>query len=375
MLNSFQLNGTPTKSPVAFHSSSSGLIASTPQKTLSPIDARPNLPTELLDLVNLHSSFLTALSMHYAHNGTHTPADLRNLFPAVARAWGRRDVTLEDVRRTIGVMNSRIDPDSKDNRMSRLSLSDYSQGKICIEMRETTGKTGRIARPVNEDLLNEIYQRALLTAWEQTEEATKLEDFIKGLPLEPISTCSSVLKISPLLAKGQRRLEDMKAVMTLKKETAAANKAKLLAPTSTTFTSTTTQAGAPRPSLLERLRAKAIENAKAPPPPTSAEMARNQALHRVEEVASVLSILSTSSSLGQQRVSFTMGTVLGKLKDSFKTPISKAEAEASVRLLVGEIAPAWMKIVRIGKADALVIDREGKPTEAEIRERVEKVLG
>ena len=46
----------------------------------------PELPSELLHLINLHSAFLTALSIHYAHNGTHSPADLRNLCPDVARA-------------------------------------------------------------------------------------------------------------------------------------------------------------------------------------------------------------------------------------------------------------------------------------------------
>jgi hypothetical protein len=370
LLDRFCIAQTPTKSPLGFRSSSPGIIASTPKNPYAPIaEPQRELPVELVELINLHAAFLTALSIHYAHNGTHSPADLRNLCPDVARAWGKRKVTLEDIRRTLGVLNSQIDEENSDNRVSRLSLSDYGLGKICIEIRESTGKAGRIARPVNEDLLNQIFGRGLLDAWDQKTEETKLEEFIDSLPMEPISTCPSLLKISPMLAKGQRRLEDMKAVITVKKENSAAAKAKLSA--SVTKSNGLTN-NSPRPTLLERLRAKALENKNAPPPPSSAELARRQALQRIEEVVSVLSILSTSSSLGQQRVSFTMSTVLGKLKDSFKTPMSKQEAETCVRLLASEIVPEWVKIVKMGKRDALVVDREGRVGEDEIRERVRR---
>jgi hypothetical protein len=37
------------------------------------------LPAELVNLLALHSSFLTALSLHYAHNGVSSPADLRDI--------------------------------------------------------------------------------------------------------------------------------------------------------------------------------------------------------------------------------------------------------------------------------------------------------
>jgi DNA replication factor Cdt1 C-terminal domain len=357
LLNRFCISAkTPSRSPLGFDSSSSGILESTPEATYTTPSR--DLPLELIDLINLHAAFLTALSIHCAHNGTHAPADLRNLCPDVARAWGKRRVTLEDIRKTLGIMNTNIPEGKKDHRISRLSLSDYGHGKICIEINSSTGKAGRIARPVNENLLNEIFVRGLGEAWEEKDSDISLKRFIETLPMEPITTCPSLIKMSPLLAKGQRRLEDLKAGILVKKEAA---KEKI--PQSSDGKKLT---------LLERLRAKQLHQSTLPPPPSKAEIARKAALQRVEEVVGVLSILSTSSSIGQQRISFTLPTVLGKLRDSFQTPMSKEEGATCVRLLASEIAPEWVKIVKMGKIEALVVNRDEKPGEEDIKERVRR---
>ncbi|KAK2624914.1 hypothetical protein QTJ16_005283 [Diplocarpon rosae] len=344
---------TPTKSPFSFNSSSSELIASTPlYDYLAP---SADLPAELLDLINLHVAFLTALSIHYAHNGTHSPADLRNLCPDVARAWGKRKVTFEDIRRIIGILNSNIPETSTDHRLSRLSLSDYGHGKICIEIK-TLGMSGRIARPINEDLLNEAFERGLSIAWKESANELAAQDFIEKLPMEPIAKCSSLAKISPLLTKGQRRLEDLRAGIKIKDSV----KVKV------------DDTAGSKLTLLERLRAKQIHKVALPVPPSKAESARRAALGRIDEVVAVLVILSTSTSIGQSRISFTLPTVIGKLRDSFKTPISKEEADTCVRLLAAEIAPEWLKLVRMGKVEALVVNRDERPTELGIMRRVRR---
>jgi hypothetical protein len=321
------------------------------------------LPTELLDLINLHAAFLTALSLHYAHNGTNSPADLRMLCPNVARAWGKRSVTLEDIQRTLGVLNSHNSQKRSDNRIAHLTLSDYGQGKICVEISITGGKAGRIARPINENLMNEIFVKELEGFW-KGKSTTDLEakQFISTLPMEPITTCSSLIKGAAVIAKGQRRLEEFKVGITIKKEEEQVKKEEA---------ETLYQAGA-KPTLLERLRAKQLEKINAPPPPTKEELARKVAMQKIEEVAAVLSILSTSSSVGQQRISFTLPTILGKLRDSLNTPISKSEGEVCIRLLATEIAPAWVKLVKLGKVEALVVNRDERPTEASILERIKQ---
>ncbi|KAE8444761.1 hypothetical protein EG329_014221 [Mollisiaceae sp. DMI_Dod_QoI] len=358
LLDRFRISATtPTCSPLNSSNSSPSILQTTPEQIHA--DPPHDLPLELVNLINLHAAFLTALSIHYAHNGTHAPADLRNLCPDVARAWGKRSVTLEDIRRTLGVLNAYIPEGKYDHRISQLSLSDYGHGKICIEIKTNAGKPGRIARPVNEDLLNEIFVRGLVADWERKVAQTTADAFIEDLPLEAITTCPSLTKMSPLLAKGQRRLDDLRAGM-VGKDVAKDKK----------VVSTATNGS--RPSLLERLRAKQLHQSTLAPLPSKAELARKAAVGRIDEVFAVLTILSTSSSVGQQRISFTLPTVIGKLKDSFKTPMSRDEADICVRLLAAEIAPEWVKIVKMGKTEALVVNRDERPRELDIKERLKR---
>lgn len=355
LLDQFCIAKTPTHLPLSWNSSSSDIVLSTSKAAPSLLSIPQDLPIELLDLINLHAAFLTALSIHYAHNGTHSPADLRALCPDVSRAWGKRKVVLGDIRRTLGVMNTQISGDKKDSRIPELSLSDYGHGKICIEVKSAPGKRGGMVRPVNEDLLNDVFIRALERSWMQKEEVIEMKEWIEGLPLEGITICSSLLKMSPLLAKGQRRLEDLKVGITVKEVKTKVQEV---------------NADGKKMTLLERLRAKQLHQSTLPAPPSKTELARKAALQRMDEVVAVLTILSTSSSIGQQRVSFTLPTVLGKLKDSFKTPLSKEEGERCVRLLAADIAPEWVKIVKMGKIEALVVNRDERPSELNIRNRI-----
>jgi hypothetical protein len=170
--------------------------------------------------------------------------------------------------------------------------------------------------------------------------------------------------MSPLLAKGQRRLEDLKAGIILKTQ---AEKEK-------DSTLQESNENGRKSTLLERLKAKELRQSTLPAPPSKAELSRNAALHRLEEVVSVLSLLTTSTSVGQQRASFTMPTILGKLRDSFKTPISKEEGETCVRLLASGIAPEWLRVVRMGKVDAIVVNRDNRPSDLDIKERVKRAV-
>jgi hypothetical protein len=266
-------------------------------------------------------------------------------------------VTVDDIRRTLAIMNN---GPLKHENLAELSLSDYGHGKICIEIKPS-GRTGRIAKPLDENRLNALFCTNLSRLWQHAE-TESVSEFLSSLPLEPITICSSLTKMSPLLAKGQRRLEDLKNGITIARAASAAKAASIKADS----------ALGTRPTLLERLRLKAAERANAPPPPTKEELDRRAALGRLEEVVAVLTLLTTSSSVGQSRVSFTLPTVLGRLKDSFRTPVSRQEGDVCVRLLAGEIAPEWLKVVRMGRSEAVVVVRENRPRDEEIRERIAK---
>ncbi|KAF7954111.1 hypothetical protein EAE96_005244 [Botrytis aclada] len=334
---------------------------------------KESLPTELIDIINLHAALLTTLTLHCAHNGSNAPADLRNLCPDVARAWGKRKVMLDDIRRALGVLNSHAKVGTGDQKLSTITLSDYGSGKICVEIEAGDGGgKGNNLRPIDEERLNAIFSQRLITQWESKEKDVTIGDFIKQLPSEPITPCSSLSKMTPLLAKGQRRLEDMKAGIVAKKDLRRTKSSPALIQAATSTDTSSPLYTEKKPTLLERLRAKQLKQSLLPQAPSPAQVARKSALSRMEEVVKVLSILSTSGSAGQQRVSFTMPTLIGKLKDSFKTPISKDEAITAVKLLAVEIAPEWVQLAKIGKMEAVVFDREKKILEESIKNRVKK---
>lgn len=367
------------------HSHSPSGADKTVEEGASLESPKESLPTELINIINLHAALLTTLTLHCAHNGSNAPADLRNLCPDVARAWGKRKVTLDDIRQALGVLNSHNSASAEDQKLSTIALSDYGSGKICVEIEAgNEGGKGNNLRPINEERLNDIFTQQLISQWESKEKDTTIEAFLKRLPLEPITPCSSLSKMTPLLAKGQRRLEDMKAGIVAKKDLRRTKSSPALieatkstaissAISSPASTSTSTPTDK-KPTLLERLRAKQLKQSLLPQAPSPAQIARKAALSRMEEVVKVLSILSTSGSAGQQRISFTMPTLIGKLKDSFKTPISKDEAITVVKLLADEIAPEWMQLAKMGKMEAVVFDRERRVGEEGVRERIRKAM-
>ncbi|KFY37029.1 hypothetical protein V494_04903 [Pseudogymnoascus sp. VKM F-4513 (FW-928)] len=262
---------SPSLTPTSSFADSSAALDSSQTTISSESDPSSELPQKLTDLSNLHSSFLTALSIHYAHNGTHTPADLRLLCPNITRAWGKRRVVLDDMKRILAILN--LD----NTTQSLLSLSDYGQNKICVETR-IADRGGRIAKPLDEDSMNATFTSNLSSLWEKStahnDNDVDVDAFIAALPMEPVRVCSSLAKMSPLLQKGQRRLEFIREGIAIGKAIEA---------TKSTSAKPADAPSGPRPTLLERLRAKALAKASAAPGPTKEELARKSALGRMEE--------------------------------------------------------------------------------------------
>jgi len=75
------------------------------------------------------------------------------------------------------------------------------------------------------------------------------------------------------------------------------------------------------------------------------------------------------------RVSFRMVTLLQKLKDSLRLPISKEEGAGCIRLLAGEVAPEWLKIVVIAGKENVVAQMGRAPSSGEVVERVKMLSG
>ncbi|KAK6864032.1 hypothetical protein PG995_000560 [Apiospora arundinis] len=343
-------------------------LESSPLRASSPLtadtsatesDFEPCLPSEILSLINLHSSFLKTLTLHYAHNGTNVPVDLRSLCPNIARAWGKKAVTENDIRICLGVQNLTA---------SLLTLSNYGRGKICLEVDASKLPGGHL----NEKLLNHDYRSKMEQLWRRFS-ANRDRDtlrFTNSLPKAPITICDSVVKATPVLAKGQKRLEELKQGIAFKKQEKEAKPVAAAA-----VANSMTNPDGSKMSLLDRIRHKQLAKAALPAGLSPAELERRAALHRVAEVTSLLGMLSRSSAGGAQgRISFTMQVVLEKLKDSFRMGISREEGAVCIRILAQEVAPEWIRVVKIGEQENVVIEACRQMSKVEAERRVQAIV-
>lgn len=364
------------------------------------------LPTELINLLTLHSSFLTALSLHYAHNGIATPVDLRSLTQSIAAVWKKRKVTLEDIRLCVGVLGA--GPSGTNNPFF---LSDYTGGKICLEIRPEHKQACNLG-PLNEDALQSMFMQSLDALWskwntsqgsctavsarpiatprrrgrprkvdtaQKTMEVFIVDDnsiakFISQLPLAEITICSAVAATAPLREKGRKRLRELKdsayqgrTQKKLRESTGKENEQPVLqAETQTVQPKITEFASVRKSNLLDRILAKQAAKAAGPAPLSPAELQRQAALQKSEEVLGVLSLLAASKGPGA-RVSFSMSTLLQSLQSSIRSPLSKEETLRCVEVLASEVAPGYLSIVKMGAISSVVINRLARPVDVKSR--------
>ncbi|KAK8185773.1 hypothetical protein BC567DRAFT_188522 [Phyllosticta citribraziliensis] len=348
------------------------------------------LPQGLLDLIDLHSSFLGALSFYYAHNGISAPVDIRMLIPAITTKWGKRKVTVEDIRRSLGVMQSSAFTAHPHPALKARTflLSDYGHGKICLEQQESRKARSRrsstvIPQVLDENALNALFSIELSQRWDEyrrkitpnSKSPQSVSYFVSQMPLTEITTCPSLAKMGPFLAKGQQRLEDFKAG-ALKRQASMMNFSR---PPSETEEPADPQTPAPNrshhsrgASLLERIRAKQTAAANAPPGPTPEERARIAALHRAEDVLATLSLMASTASV---RVSFPLPRLVRDVQASSRSPVGADEVKRCVQVLADEVAKGYVALVKLGATEVVVVDLAKRVGSAEVRRRVGVALG
>ncbi|KAL1797853.1 hypothetical protein ACET3X_004459 [Alternaria dauci] len=368
---------------------------------MSPI-APGQLPAELVNLLALHSSFLTALSLHYAHNGTSTPADLRDLTASTTLVWRQRKVTYDDIRLLIGILDH--GPSDNDNPYY---LSDYGRGKICIEIKDNSPMMNGMTH-MNEQGLQDMFKEGLDTLWSQwctsqmmmarpiavpkrgrgrpkkadIKQAcmdtflddTSVAKFLSQLPLAQVTTCESLTALAPAQEKGRKRLREFKESVqqgrALKKTRSTIGKENDLSlgqnqqaqpaqPKITEF------AAVRKTNLLDRILAKQEAAKAGPAAPTPAELQRKAALQRTPEVIGVLSLLCANRP--GSRVSFSTTTLLQAIQGSIRSPISKEEAMKCVEVLASEVAPGYVSVVSMGSISSVVINQMMRPTDIKSR--------
>ncbi|KAJ2901474.1 hypothetical protein MKZ38_001815 [Zalerion maritima] len=338
-------------------------------------DSAPPFPQDLQDVCNLFASFLKTLALHATYNGGGS-VECKNLLPDVSRAWGRRAVSVADVRLILGILEYGKGNQQKQHK-NLLKLADYGRNKHHIEISPDV-------YPLNEQAMRTIFDQTLQNLWRR-EHGNYLDStaFLTALPTanitkKPVSRLTSGLG-SLNKRKGQQTLQAFNESVAKKKGEAlrvqaAAAEAAAKAKAEEDAQKSNKQPGG-KLSVLDRVRAKESLLAQlATEPGRSPEAcARRRTLQRCPEVAAVVGMMCTSSDMmggAMARVSFPMATVSEKLKDSLGIGLSVEEGREAIRMLGVEVAPEWLKVLRVGGREHVVMMRGFTPGKGEVERRV-----
>lgn len=320
-------------------------------KSLETPLSSTELPAQLQELIRLFKAFLTSTSLYSAHNGLGTPMYITNLLPHITRSWKKRAVTEKDMSIILGILG--------DN--DTFELADNGEGSLCIELLETNhSTTGHFNQP---ELIQQFHKR-LATLWKQWEfsspnASSNIDGLLSQLPTVNVITSQVAPNNPAALTKGSERLQDIKAA-ALAARAAQASARKPLVQSSAKSAAAVASRGA---SLFDRILAKQTANANKASGPDPAHLARLSAIDRITDIVDVLDVLSN----GRARASFSTKVLLSHLQNSLRNPISADEGEKCLEIMAKEVTPMFVKIIRAGSVDAVVITRGGKPRPEELR--------
>jgi hypothetical protein len=335
-------------------------------KRAAAASKQSELPPALADLVRLNRAFVKTILVQFTHNNSNAPIDFSSIEPNISRNWGKRKVTIEDIQRCIAIQSS---SEQKGAIECPFIVSDYGRGKICIEL-----VPSHHGKPVNEDRLYKQFEdnlRYFSAGRVKDEDMMDLDLPLKNLSLGDLPKAAIAnrdIKISanPMLAKGQRTLSEFKDGITARQQEQEAKQAAVVSNPMLNPDGT-------KMSLLDRLRFKQLAKESGPLPPSGPELERRAALNRVMDISATISMLTLANPLPRQ--SFTLPALLQRLKDSMRVPISDEEASKSIKLIAGEVAPEWLRIVSFGGRDNVVVQKNMQPVDRILRERVNKMKG
>jgi hypothetical protein len=327
----------------------------------SPKSDRPQsntiLPTELRDLLSLHASFLTALSLHSAHNGGSTSAiSIKALLPLITANWRKRSVTIPDIRKMLA-LTEKAGPS--------FVLEDRARAGIFLARVEQS-VSNRTNNYIDESELNAVFDNCLTKAWNDYSDKTPENlvtgrAFIRQLPLVDMIQTETSRDTLALFSRGQQRLADLKAG-----QAAAKAEADLPHTPVTSIAKDTSGIQNRNTSLLDRILAKQAVASNLPAGPTRTELERKSALCRVEDVTRVLDMLAA----GQPRASFSMTAMVQHLQQSLRTPITREEVERCLNIMAAEIMPTFVRVVSSGMMHGVVVTKGGKIGFADLKERL-----
>ncbi|KAL2358529.1 hypothetical protein BJ546DRAFT_946060 [Cryomyces antarcticus] len=323
-----------------------------------PQEPEDVLPERIQDLINIHSAFVTTLSVHLREDAS---VYWHDLSPSIANIWKKRRVKLDDIRRCVVGHPS-------------MTILNYGGGSVRLKMladdppytaaQHFAGYVaGFTAKHTGQVTANMSFVQKLRRAWADWTLKCKgrkpdVETFMKQLPLAELVDCSHLRQVESEAEKGRQRHQEitMRTIDSQEDEVGP--------PASARPVTTSPPAVADRGSALrQRIHARQKLASALPPPPLKAHLERKAALGRVEEVFRVLVMLVGA----QARASFSLEDIVQRVRDSVRKPLSRAEVVSTLEIVAKELAPNFLNFVSMGGPTGVALIRNGKPSSLELQ--------
>ena len=350
---------------------SSRAVARLPKRVraTTPTDKTP-IPEAFYDLRDIYRCFLKAFSLHLAHNGQASPADIDILLPTITRLYRKRSVGREDLQRMLAlfeVPNSPISPDrvllAQEESPFKLVISGVgsnSRGLI-----EFVPSQCHVFKP---KLFLQDYNALIdnVNSWQR-----KWKDSFVHAPTEhyPLLAYQTGAQTAIRQAKATAKLNHvLNRTSKPQQQTAQSDKEndepdfKRLSITDSSVTEedqpqTTLSTKSRTLSLFDRVKAKQSAAALTSHP-TSSEILRRHAIGRIPDVVEILRMKQNQRSQLSgtfNKVSFSMQQTVAMIKSSLSVPMADEEVKLCVDILAREVPGGWLKVTEAGTFQGVVI--------------------
>ncbi|KAK5081340.1 hypothetical protein LTR05_008134 [Lithohypha guttulata] len=370
---------------------------------LTPPTSSPEpecLPETLQELVALHKVFVQALTVHFAHNGSRDAVPLLTLMPSMTRLWKRKAVTLQDIQRMLAIWECTSTTATQEVTFSRGPFKLITTG-IGANQQTRIEYAWQNAQSTSIDAgMHAKYEKSIQKLHQRAQIDPVTYAFVHETLLHfPILKC----QIGSQTQMRQEKISSTRDYILSKTEKAVPAKPSTATATtepdftklninepleSTKPTSYEDKLKSRTLGLFDRLKAKQIANSSSATP-TSAELSRRCALHRIPDVLDVLRLkqsqklntlfrsdmdgLVSGTRAPSMKVSFSLEQLVQEIRDSGRVPIAPEEIKECLKILGSEVPDTWCRTYFGSGLQCVTLQGEGWPKDA-VREWCSKEI-
>lgn len=322
------------------------------------------LSQTLLDLISMHAAFLKALSLHFAHNGASTPAELNGLADSMTRLWKKHTVRGQDLQRMLGAYEVFSKPEY-------MTLEKVERKECPFEM--TTSGLGLTVRTTIRYVAPSKFDEGVLQAayFDAIQRLSVSDPFTDECPTFPLLTVHLGTQTSLHRAKAAATRAEILSLSASAQSRSTPDFSKLSISDPSEHTPASVKSRTL--SLFDRVRAKGLESANNAAL-TSEQILRRRATGRITEIVEFLrmkqhqklsvqfhgSVHDTHEKVRETaKVSFSLGAIVRDIQQSVGVPIGEDEVRLCLRILSREVPGDWCRIIEFGTVTGLTLQGHG----------------